>query len=531
MGVPSKVLILGLDGANPDLLLGWAREGLLPNLASLVDRGRYGKTRGLQGFFIGSTWPSIHTGLTPANHGFHYLAQIRAGSYEYYDPAESGLYSGKPFWKVLGDAGKRIAILDAPLSALDTSINGMQIVEWGGHDSIYGFSAHPGSLADLVRKEFGTHPSGINCDGSRRSACDYEQFVDRLLKGVSIKCDMTRQFLSRGEWDLFMQVFSESHCVGHQCWHLHETSHPCHDSGIAEAVGDPVLRVYQGIDSAIGKILEDAGDCRIYVFSSHGMSHWYGANFLLQEILVRLGVTQPRLAPVKPGGKRSPVLAAGQWAWIRIPRALRAKLAGVRRRFGSASEQEDSAPLSIDADPATSRCFQHRNGLAVAGIRLNLIGREPLGTVRPGQEADAFCQSLASDLFEVVNKRTGRPLVKRVIRVSQYYQGTRLGELPDLLVEYDDTIPTGSAGLGSRDSATIVVTSPKIGVLEGVNTYGRSGEHRPDGLLIASGPGISAGTFEQPPAVVDLAPTWASSLGVELENADGKPIAGVSVPV
>jgi predicted AlkP superfamily phosphohydrolase/phosphomutase len=289
--------------------------------------------------------------------------------------------------------------------------------------------------------------------------------------------------------------------------------------------------VYKRIDSAIGEILRGAGDCRTFVFSSHGMSHWYGANFLLQEILVRLGVTQPRDEPERARSPASLTLAAGEWTWHLLPRALRRRLAGIRRRLGPAPVRNDSRLPSIDADPAYSKCFHHRNGLAIAGIRLNIIGREPLGIVKPGAEAEAFSRSLADDLLAIVDKRTGRPLVDKVIRVSDHYRGPRLAHLPDLLVEYNDQVPIGSAVLGTTENASIVAYSPKIGVVEDVNTYGRSGEHRPEGLLIAAGPGIAMGTFEQPVSVLDLAPTWTSSLGVEMEDTDGTAIQSVAAAV
>jgi hypothetical protein len=51
----------------------------------------------------------------------------------------------------------------------------------------------------------------------------------------------------------------------------------------------------------------------------------------------------------------------------------------------------------------------------------------------------------------------------------------------------------------------------------------RTGDHRPDGFVLARGPARVAGTVARHLEVEDLAPTIASHLGVTLEGADGEP--------
>ena len=525
---PTRVLALGIDGASPQLLLRWSGEGMLPNLASLIARGRVGQTDGIAGFFVGSTWPSIHTGLSPARHGFHYQLQLKPGSYDFYHTADQGLFHGQPFWQALSEAGRRVAVLDAPLCPINHSLNGIQIVEWGGHDEIYGFLTQPASLAESIHKRYGRHPAGVKCDAIRSSASDYESFVQTLERGVDTKTQLTIDLLREGKWDFFMQVFSEAHCAGHQCWHLHDTSHPGHDAAIANTVGDPIQRVYQSIDAAIGQLLDVAGDSLIFVFSSHGMSHWYGAQFLLNEILFRLGVAQRRVTDGPPATVGSLVVSAGSWLWHQLPAPLRHQLRGLRQRFGP-NESNGASMQALDVDVTRSQCFHHRHGLALGGLRLNLVGREPHGVIAPGREANALCRTLTEDLLAIVDERTGRPLISRVLRVADLYQGPHLAELPDLIVDYADEIATGSAHVNGGRGAAVRVTSPKIGVVEGINTYGRTGEHRAQGLLIAAGPGITPGALPQPISVMDLAPTWTQALGVELTDVDGTAIEGLPV--
>jgi len=202
---------------------------------------------------------------------------------------------------------------------------------------------------------------------------------------------------------------------------------------------------------------------------------------------------------------------------------MRQRLAGLRARLGPQDPPGDGLP-GIRVDPSESPCFHHLHGLAIAGIRLNIAGREPQGVLRAGAEVDEFCRSLAADLLEIVDERTGGPFISAVRRVDELYTGPRLRDLPDLVVEFNDAIPTGSTSVGSGQGATVRVHSPKIGTLEASNHYGRTGEHRRDGLLVISGQGVAAGEFSRPPSVLDLAPTWAAMFGLTLPGADGSAI-------
>ena len=521
---PAKVVCIGLDAASPQLLRTWAADGSLPALGDLMDRGLTGDLLGVEGFFVGSTWPSLYTGVSPARHGFHYLVQLEPGSYRFHRPADHGLSWYAPFWRHLSEAGRRVAILDVPLTSLESSLNGVQVVEWGGHDSVYGFQAHPKEMADTLRARFGTHPLGPSCDGVRRTPEDYEAFLGKLVRGVQAKAALTRHLLGQGGWDLFMQVFTESHCVGHQCWHLHDETHPAHDPSVAERTGDPLLRVYQTIDRAIGDILQDAGDAMVLVFSSHGMAYSYGAHFLLKEILFRLGVAVP--AGGVAGGSGEPgtslPLSALRWGWRRLPPGVRDLLVPFRNRVRGEGPTRNGIP-DLGVDCSTSHCFAVPNGLAVGGIRLNLLGREPQGILEPAA-AHAFCEALMADLLEIRDARTGGPLIRRVVRAADLYRGEHLDQLPDLLVEWDDTFPIGSTSLGVGGGASVRAFSEKTGTLEGENDYGRSGEHRAQGMLMAVGPGVPRGCLARDVSILDLAPTLCRVLEVELKDCDGAAI-------
>jgi predicted AlkP superfamily phosphohydrolase/phosphomutase len=506
MGGPTRLLVLGIDAASPDLLDGWIADGTLPSLAALAARGLTGRTRGLDGFFVGSTWPSLYTATNPAQHGFHYQRQLVPGTYRIADRVRGAFVEREPFWRGLHRAGKRVAVLDVPLAAPERApLNGVHVVEWGAHDAFFGFSAHPADVGSWLESNWGRHPAGFSCDIGARTAREYRQLAIALEAGVHRKTAWTLELLRRGGWDLFMQVFSEAHCVGHQCWHLHDGSHPAYDAAVSAVAGDPMRTVYRAIDRAIGEIVAAAEGAACVVFTAHGMSHRYGAHFLLRDILTALGAAE-RSAP----RVRDRARGAAAAAWRALPPAARAPLSAIRSRL-----LPNAAPAApgIGVAAARSRCFPVANGLAVSGIRLNLEGREPSGMLRPGDEADRFVEQLESDLLTIVDDTRGVPLVEH------------LDALPDLLVEWSDRTAMGSMVIAGGAGARVVARSPRIGTIIGANDYGRSGEHRPGGWFVAAGRGLAAGRLQREPSLLDLAPTFAALLGVPMPNVDGVPIA------
>jgi predicted AlkP superfamily phosphohydrolase/phosphomutase len=72
------------------------------------------------------------------------------------------------------------------------------------------------------------------------------------------------------------------------------------------------------------------------------------------------------------------------------------------------------------------------------------------------------------------------------------------------------------------------VYSPKIGVVHEPYEHWRTGDHFPNGLLLATGPGIVPGVASQVIPVTDIAPTICARLGVQLPDVDGHVIPALS---
>ncbi len=502
----TKVLLLCLDAADSHLIEIWSDMGLLPTWQALRRDGLVTRVENPPGLYSGAVWPSFYTGLSPGRHGRYAGRQIVSGTYEArrYAPRH---VSREPFWNAIGRAGRRVAIIDVPKAPLTGDSNITQVSNWGPHDDEpAGLLCWPEGLSDEVVSRLGRDPVGT-CE-SYHDAEQEQQLFERLIDRVATKEAMIGHFLQRGGWDLFIGAFSESHCVGHQLWHLHDATHPRHAP--EQAAGrDPVLAVYQAIDAALGRLIAMAGsDVAVLVYTSHGMGARYGGTHLLDEVLRQLDDTR--------GTSLQPLRQSIRWARSALPwrRLLPSRLRAAGRALaGSMTES------SYATERRNRTFFQAPTNDNCAGVRINLRGREPNGRVEAGGEYDAVCERLTGDLHGLVNADTGDPAVRAVHRADDVFPGEHRDDLPDLVVQWH------------RDAPIVRLSSPKFAEVRGEPPGPRTGDHRPDGMLVARGADIRPRHNAMTISVVDIAPTIAAAAGVALEDVDGQPLVELVEPL
>ena len=485
-----KILFIGLDSADPACINNWIEEGKLPNLARLRASGAWGAPEGPRGLGSGALWPSLCTGVTPAVHGRYFFQQLARGSYQTVKFESDDL--GFPmFWDELSRHGKRIAVIDIPKMRLSPGLNGLQLTDWMVHDADPQPRSVPPELVEQVWAKYGEDPVG-DCDGTHRSVEDFFELRNGLLQKVEAKTRFCVDQLSESDWDLFMAVYGETHCVAHQLWHAHDRSMPTFNPSLAAALGDPVLEIYRAIDEGVGKMIAAAGpDATVMLFAGPGMGPNFSGNYVLDEILQRL--------------EQGPMRAITAWiellrkAWRKLPLRARKRF----RRAGSGTGDGLMAQLR-----ARRRCFTLPHNDLAGAIRINLVGREPNGLVRPGAEYDAYCADLTRKLMEIVNTETGRPIVREVIRTRDIYHGPFAKDLPDLLVQW------------GREAPIREIASPAIGRIRGSLPH-RSGDHHAACTFYATGPSVQPGEIKHGFSVMDFPPTIAALLGIRMKGVNG----------
>jgi len=493
-----RALFLGLDSAEPDLIRKWCQSGDLPVLASLQKESVWGGTTTPAGFGNGVVWPSLFTGVNPGKHGRYFYRHVRPGDYQASPFVEDTDFKWPPIWQSASDKNKRVAVIDMVRAPLTRDINGIQLADWITHDRAGPTRSWPVDLVSDAIAQFGADPLDGCSEAIGRGHAEYKVLCDQMLARVAAKTELSLHYLKQGPWDLFMTAYAEPHDVGHQCWHIHDPSHPKFEPELARLVGDPIKNTYVAIDEGIGRLLKCVGpETVVVVFTGPGMGPDYTANHMLDRILRRLESGAGAAGTTFVDGLKS--------TYRRIAPPL------LRNSLRKVAERSEEAMLIKDRKQRKYFAIPHNEN--AGAIRINLIGREPNGKVRPGAEYDDICATLKEDLMSIVNAETGEPLVSQVVKVAETCHGDHINELPDLLSVWHRPAPINK------------VRSPKIGEIGGSYPGNRTGDHTPRGLFFLRAPGVEPHEISEPVSVMDIGATISRFLGISTAELDGVPIA------
>ncbi len=149
-------------------------------------------------------------------------------------------------------------------------------------------------------------------------------------------------------------------------------------------------------------------------------------------------------------------------------------------------------------------------------IWINLVGRDPQGTVQPGDEYEELRNFIIEGLESLRDPDTGLPVVRKVYRREDIYWGNQLDILPDLQVEqrwepFFQVRPSYTA----PDLAPVRTLTPAKVMADRL----LSGVHRPNGIFLAAGANIRPGKDLSGLKLIDLPATILYLLGIPVPNS------------
>ncbi len=488
-----RVLLLGLDGATWRILDPMIQQGHLPHLAALREGGAHGELRSTIPPVTAAAWTSFQTGLLPGNHGVLDFRQHDATTYETYAVSSRDVPS-PTLWELASAAGKRVALLNVPLTYPPRAINGAMVT---------------GMLTPDLKAEM-TYPSALR-DTLLQRVPDYRILVSQSvfnLQGWSRFVEMSEQtvrararafrFLVEEEvpdWDLAMLHFQETDTLQHAAYPWLDPSHP----EFSPQHFEKALSVYQAIDQEIGALLEqyDDPDTLVIALSDHG----HGA--VSRTANVNAALAEAGLLELARSGQKGSLTAlarAAMTALLRLDRwNLNRRLLPRGRRRRLVEQVQNSVGIAWDR---TKAYMIH--GWVYAYVNVNLQGREPNGVVPPA-EYETVRQQAADALRALRDPETGKPVVSEVLFREQAFPGIASEEAPDLVA---------APNPGYEFTASLLQSS-KARVRRNLWRRDHTGTHSMDGILLAHGAAVRQAQVTDA-ALVDLFPTVLAWLGLPI---------------
>lgn len=511
-----RTLVLGLDGATWDILDPLIERGELPVLSRLRSGGAYGTLNSVFPPLSPVAWTGVMTGKNSGKHGVFEFLEFG------HDPLHGRVNSSRAIktdlvWEIAGRHGKTAVAGGVPMSYPPRKAPGFYLGDFLSPAGAPDFSSDPEILRELeahLGTPYRPWSTAVHDGGHEAEAlAELTDFLDHHLKAV--------QFLmKRCPWDLFMYDLMATDRIQHELWHAWQPSHRVAKGRDLSAVRAGFVDFWRRLDRGIGEI-EAAlpPDTALILMSDHGFGpiEWY-VNFnvwLLEQGFIGL--------------QNSLYVKQKHWFWKRG--ATPEWFYNVMSRLGLAKNRvdrfrgkqitwvdrlADSAFLSRKhIDWSKTKAYAQGN---FGQIFVNQKGRQPQGSVAP-EDVRPLLDDIKARLLEIPHPETGRPLVERVYEREELYSGPHAHLAPDLVPVLSDW---NYRTIGLYDFTTNRTISP---------AFGPTGDHRIEGVFIASGPAFRAGAKPEGADLLDIAPTVLHLLGVSVpSDMDGRVLTEVLDP-
>lgn len=499
-----QVLMVGVDAADPDYIDQRIKAGGLKNFQRVREQGAWARMKSTFPTLSSAAWSSISTGLPPEKHGIYEFFRRKSGTWQ--DQVIHGaMKKGEDFWHVASRNGMRTVVINMPITYPPKPVESGVVVS--GMDT-------PGEKVEFVTPKEEKQPflNEIPDYMIEITAGQYkriDQFLDAVSKVMDRRMKAARYLFNRHRPDMAVVVFTALDRVLHALWKYVDRAHPASDRPEAAEWRKRVDDLYEQVDGYLGELLDWAGkDSTTIICSDHGGAAVHGV-FYLNRWLMREGYLA-----TKGGGSSLKMIGNLQkYAKVVVPRPVKNI---VNRIFPNLYANVEETHGLARIDPANTKLYAWRQ---TAVMRANLAGREPGGTVNPGQEYDDLLAEVAAKLEQVVDDRTGyKPMKKVLTRKDVYPLSDILDDSPDLIIDWGEKIYEVETSLDDPDGPLFVTEElPESQWRREINGY-----HALYGIFGAVGKGIPAGKDLGDVDILTVAPTMLAAAGIEkLESMTG----------
>ncbi len=488
-----KIIVIGLDGATWDLINPWMRDNNLPTMRKLTETGAYSNLTSTIPSYTLPSWTSLTTGVNPGKHGIYDVFIENKGSLK---TVNSYNRKVKSIFEILDSYGKVSVAVNIPGTFPPDEINNGAMIS--------GILTTPSENSNFV------HPKSLKNDIS-----------DLFKKSFELENFQLSRYLSDKNKNKFIEILNDvaeeeanatinltRRFKPHLLWHVFRTTdiaqHYLYDSkDIKSENNEYLLKHYKKVDSLIKKIIEDFPKKRdIFIVSDHGFAplnkYFYVNTWLESEGLLKRQRENYRRyvnrSFIELGGSLIDLLTD------KINFLDQTMLRMLKTRIFNKAINKIVSGNSIDF----SKTMAYSPSYTSQSIKI---------TEQSDIKRNKILNEIIPKLYRLEDIESGQKVIERVYKREDIYSGDYISEAPEILI----TTKEGYI-LTNMFSPDNVFLSPPSSLL-GVKT----GDHRPNGIFIASGEMINNFGMIDTIHVYDIAPTILSLLGIPIpRHMDGK---------
>ena len=478
MTLPSKLIVIGLDGATWSLIDPLIEAGRLPNLARLKEEGASGPLTSCILPWTFPAWRVYSSGRNPGKLGVYWFSRLD-WSKKQFALNDATAYQGPDLWDYLNAEGLRTGVIDMPATFPPRPLDGFMIAGYPAEDR-FAFT-HPLELKTKLVEQFGYQTY------TKTTSADKEAYLAEQQAIIRSRFAVAKSLLHQVDF-LHLTIFCIDQ-IQHVYWQ---------DEGL--------YQTWEVLDEEIGRFVTDPDTTYLFM-SDHGFGPGQIEElFQLNAWLVEQGHLQLKASAAslfqKLGLSRRGLVAAlrkvglynllRRWVPANVKRAIPIpqEATGEAMMFGR-------EPL-IDWDE--SQAIADGHGLIYLNPSLSDAHRETLAT------------DLKRHLAIVVSPATGKTVAQKVFLRDELYRGPDLSGAPDLVMLGRDGCLIKD-GVGGQD------------VFQSATNERWNAKHALQGIFMAWGRDIAAGQQVTDANLIDLAPTVLHALGHGVPNdMDGTPL-------
>ena len=518
----SKFVVIGLDGATFRILDPLMTMGKLPNLARIMAGGSSGTLWSTIHPYSAQAWSSFMTGMNPGKHGvFDFIHHEEDGYGLKF--VNAGDRKADTLWKILSRHGRRVGVVNVPLTYPPEPVNGFLIagMDAPGRGSHF---VYPGGLLRELEETFGPYVIELSVRDYMRRGLE-EKFIDDLRQMVSKQIQMVKHLMSSKQWDFFMFVCRATDQVQHWFWRYMDPDHPYHEKG-SPRLQNAIASIYEDLDKVLGDFEEAAGrDGHLLILSDHGQGPDGNKALYINSWLESKGYLTFKQERSTPGMGR----IAGQETisrWVdTLKRVLPRKVKDLLLdRVPWLRDRVETMMSFSDVDFKTTMAYSED---VRGNLWINLKGRQPEGVVEP-EAYESVRDELIRLLEDLRDPETGDRITDRVFRREELYHGDMVSRAPDIIFTQPDNrymYMHRRSRVNKGSNAYVEILPPSD-----VKVW-PTASHTLDGIFMLKGKGVIPGKSISGVNIIDLAPTILNLMGVPVpKDMDGAVIREAMTP-